>query len=108
MIPSSPVQSYAFKSGNTPGMKAGLQRLLKLTAGAVTLLLDDLWSEQWIDELGTSGLKAYKVINESRVKLVVHETARKIRDNPLIPKTVAIASFIYDTESGEIEFIQEH
>ena len=68
-ISSKPVRSYAFKAGNNPLMLEGLKNLLELTADGVSLLLEDLWTETWIDDVGTSSLKAYKVINENRVKL---------------------------------------
>ena len=74
---TKPVRSYAFKAGNNPLMLEGLKNLLQLSADGVSLLLDDLWTEAWIEDVGTSNLKAYKVINESRVKLIAFDDRGK-------------------------------
>lgn len=75
---SSAVQSYAFKTGDSLAVQEGLQRLLELTAEASTSLLDNLWSNWWIDELGTSNLKAYKVIGEKEVQLTVQDQGMSV------------------------------
>ena len=41
----------------------------ELIQEATQKLLNKLWSEEWITKLGTSSLKAYKVINEAKVTL---------------------------------------
>ena len=63
------VQSYCFKTSNSYPLQAGFKRFLGLAGEAADLLLADLWSETWIDQLGTSRLKAYKVIGEKQVVL---------------------------------------
>lgn len=56
-------------------MQCGLQHLLGLITEASTVLLDDLWLETWIERLGVSRLKAYKVINEKQVELIIDGSA---------------------------------
>ena len=61
-----PTKSYQFKLQTDKR----LDWLQKITTRAAQKLLEELWSEEWIRKLGESGLKAYKVINETKVKLL--------------------------------------
>jgi len=63
------IQSYFFKTGNNSSLKSGLKYFLDLIASATSTLLTDLWTEAWIERLGTTRRKAYKVVNEKQVKL---------------------------------------
>ncbi len=60
-----PTKSYQFKLPRDER----LQWFQALTTKAAQQLLDKLWSEEWINQLGKSNLKAYKVINEAQVEL---------------------------------------
>lgn len=74
----SPVQSYTFKTGSHPAVQTGLQRLLELVEPAVSRLLDKLWTDRWIEDVGTSKLKAYKAAGEKQVELTVHVQGRDV------------------------------
>jgi hypothetical protein len=63
------VQSYCFKASSNYPLQEGFKRFLRLAGEAADLLLGDLWSGAWIDRLGASRLKAYKVIGEKHVVL---------------------------------------
>ena len=41
----------------------------ELVMRVAILLLNELWSEEWIERVGKSGLKAYKVINEAQAQI---------------------------------------
>ncbi len=62
---NQPTRSYQFKLTRYER----LQWFQALTTKAAQQLLDKLWSEEWMDKLGESNLKAYKVINEAQAKL---------------------------------------
>ncbi|MHA2331373.1 MAG: hypothetical protein ACXAEU_05040 [Candidatus Hodarchaeales archaeon] len=63
------IQSYFFKTGNNNCLKAGLRFFLDLITKTSNYLVADLWTEAWIECLGTSNRKAYKVVNEKQVQL---------------------------------------
>ena len=63
-------RAYTFKTSSQPGLCTGLGRLLELSKEAGQQLLDFLWSEDWIQRLGTSKGTAYKLIDEDNVGLV--------------------------------------
>jgi len=63
-INKNPTKSYQFKLPHDER----LNWFQTLTTKAAQKLLQELWSEDWIEKLGESGLKAYKIINEEQVK----------------------------------------
>ncbi|MHA2298899.1 MAG: RNA-guided endonuclease InsQ/TnpB family protein [Candidatus Hodarchaeales archaeon] len=65
------IQSYFFKTGNNNNLKSGLKHFLDLITRATDSLLTDLWTEAWVECLGTSRRKAYKVVDEKQVKLEI-------------------------------------
>jgi IS605 OrfB family transposase len=69
------IQSYFFKTGNNNHLKFGLKYFLDLITRASDNLLADLWTEAWIERLGTSKRKAYKVVNEKQVQLEIGGSA---------------------------------
>ncbi|TET31307.1 MAG: hypothetical protein E3J70_02375 [Candidatus Heimdallarchaeota archaeon] len=61
----TPTRSYQFKLARDER----LQWFQELTTKAARKLLEELWTEEWIQILGDSKLKAYKVINEAQMVL---------------------------------------
>ena len=55
------IKSYQFKILNNQQQLVYFQQLVEQAARK---LLSDLWSDNWINRLGTSKQKAFKVINE--------------------------------------------
>ncbi len=62
-------KSYRFKVSVPEYSETTLQYFRDLVQEAAQKLLSTLWSDDWITKLGTSKLKAYKVINETQVTL---------------------------------------
>ena len=60
------IKSYQFKITTNQEYLIYYQRLVEQAA---TKLLADLWSENWIERLGTSKQKAFTVINEVQVEM---------------------------------------
>ena len=70
-----PTKSYQFKLPKNER----LDWFQELTTKAAQKLLYKLWSEEWITKQGTSGLKAYKVINEAQVELDATHLPSRVR-----------------------------
>jgi hypothetical protein len=67
---TSLTQAYPLKLPQNATLRHQLDMLRELVMPAAQKLLDELWSDQWIDTLGsTRKKKAYKVIDEQRVSL---------------------------------------
>ncbi len=62
-------QSYSLKIPQQVELIVQLDYLKELTMQAGQQLLERLWSEEWLDILGSSTKKAYKVIGEQQVQL---------------------------------------
>ncbi len=58
-------KSYRFKLQRDRRLNWFKELVMKVAI----LLLNELWSEEWIERVGKSGLKAYKVINEARAQI---------------------------------------
>ena len=69
-------RSYRFK---LPQDRRRFEWFRALTAQAAEELLEGLWSDDWLTKLGTSKLKAYKVIDEARVQLAGSYLPSRVR-----------------------------
>lgn len=68
---NSQVLSYPFKLGQVPEIQIGSRYLLELTQEVTQLILEQFWTERWIDQLGVSSKKAYKVLDEKQISQLV-------------------------------------
>lgn len=69
---SSVIQSYPLKLSQDRQFRQRIDWLLELNAQAGQQLLERLWTEDWLDLLGASSKKAYKVIGEQQVQLSIN------------------------------------
>ena len=65
-----PLKSYRFKLPQTKEFEKKISFFTSITSQAGKDLLKVLWSEKWIERLGSSTLPAYKIVNENQVQLV--------------------------------------
>ena len=72
---NTPTKSYQFKLPKNER----LDWFQELTTKAAQKLLEEIWTEEWIRELGASDLKAYKVINEAQVELEAIHLPSRVR-----------------------------
>ncbi|MFX0205275.1 MAG: hypothetical protein ACFFDT_04770 [Candidatus Hodarchaeota archaeon] len=63
-------QSYTLKIPQLGELRFQLDLLKDLTMQAGQQLLERLWSKEWLNCLGTSTKKAYKIIGEQQVQLI--------------------------------------
>jgi hypothetical protein len=67
------IQSYPLKLPQYRTLQQPLEYLKSLATKASTLLLEKLWSDDWLDRFATeSKKKAYKVIGEQQVGVTAH------------------------------------
>ena len=74
MSKSIVARSYAFRARHNLMLPAGISRLFDLVQPATEQLLDQIWSNAYLERLGINpGIKAYKSIPESEVYLVLNQ-----------------------------------
>ena len=64
------MQSYKFKLSTNSAICEDVQQLLDIAEEAAQPLLEYLWSEEWIDRLGQSKGKTYKLIPKGTINVV--------------------------------------
>ena len=64
--------------------------------------------QQHIDIVRHSGIDLERWLGGfESVESSVHETVRRLKENPLMPKNVRISGFIMDSATGELTRVEE-
>ena len=65
--------TYALKLPQQPELYQQLEQLKEIATQAHQRLLEEVWTEEWIERLGISEKKAYKELGEEQVDLLIQD-----------------------------------